>query len=303
MNAQTNADGGDTRTSPQNPGIPDATIVKNRVAWSWAWLIPAVALVVIVTVTVQSFSRRGAVIYISFADAQGLTAESAVRHRGLQVGTVESVTLGSSMTNVVARVRLEPEAAALAVEGSRFWIVRPEISLQRVSGLDTLLGPQYLAVAPGGGEQKRRVFDGLDRAPSFVPVDDGMLRVVVLGERRGSITPGTPVTYRDIRVGAVLAVALSGDSTRVEITLGIEDRYAALVRSNTRFWNASGISADFGLGGLTLRADSLESVITGGVGFATPNKPGDPVADGHSFELASEPNGDWLRWDPEIELE
>ena len=73
-------------------------IVKNPVAWSWAWLIPVAALVVIVTMTVQSFSRRGPVIYISFTDAQGLTVESAVRHRGLQVGTVESVTLGSSMT-------------------------------------------------------------------------------------------------------------------------------------------------------------------------------------------------------------
>lgn len=290
-------------TSQDDPSIPDATIVKSPVAWSWAWLIPAAALVVIVTMTVQSFSRRGPVIYISFADAQGLTTESAVRHRGLQVGTVESMTLGNSMTSVVARVRLEPEAAALAVEGSRFWIVRPEISLRRVSGLDTLLGPQYIAVSPGAGRRKQHVFDGLERGPSFVPDEDGMLRVIVLAERRGSITPGTPVTYRDIKVGAVRAVTLTADATRVEITLGIEDRYAPLVRENTRFWNASGFSADFGLGGLSLRADSLEAVITGAVGFATPNKPGEPVEDGHRFELAGEPNRDWLRWDPEIPLE
>jgi paraquat-inducible protein B len=290
-----------TNTPPEDT-IPDANIVKRPLAWSWAWVIPVVVLVMIVTITVQSYARRGPVIFISFADAQGLSAGSTLRHRGLQVGTVEEVTLGGSLTTVVAKVRLEPEAASLAVEGSSFWIVRPEISLQRVSGLDTLLGPQYIAVSPGEGE-RRRVFDGLARAPSIAAEEDGLLRVVVLGERRGSITAGTPVLFRDIQVGEVRGVALAGDATRVEVTLGIEDRYAPLVRDNTRFWNASGISADFGFGGLTLRADSLESVITGGVAFATPNKPGELVEDGHVFVLESEIKADWLRWDPAIELE
>ena len=51
------------------------------------------------------------------------------------------------------------------------------------------------------------------------------------------------------------------------------------------------------------QGDELESVITGGVAFATPDKPGEPVEDGRIFELESEPRAEWLRWDPAIELE
>jgi hypothetical protein len=46
--------------------------------------------------------------------------------------------------------------------------------------------------------------------------------------------------------------------------------------------------------------DSLRSLFTGGVAFATPEKGGKPVESGARFSLYSEPKDDWLEWRPAL---
>jgi len=98
----------------------------------------------------------------------------------------------------------------------------------------------------------------------------------------------------------VVGVELAADAKAVEISVRIEPVYAHLVRDNTRFWNVSGIGLDLGIGGLKLRAGSLESVLAGGIAFATPLKPGVQVDAGARFELADVPEDAWLKWAPEM---
>ena len=280
---------------------PPRATVSPKPIWSWAWLAPIAAIIVVAVLAVQASRERGPAIEIAFRDAVGLDAGDPMRHRGIVVGTVERVRLDESLANVLVRVRLRPEARGLAVQGSKFWIVRPELSLQQVSGLDTLLGANYMAVSPGAGEPMRR-FAGLDTAPAGP--GEGSLVIRLLADRRGSLTVGSPVFYRDIRVGAVRSINLATDARHVELDAAIEKRYAPLVRDNSEFWNASGISAEFGLlGGLTLRTDSLETVISGGISFATPTAPGNTVVDGHEFNLTPDPDKSWLRWEPVINLD
>ncbi len=86
----------------------------------------------------------------------------------------------------------------------------------------------------------------------------------------------------------------------------IEPRYAPLVRSGSRFWNASGIGVDAGLfKGLKVRTESLEALIEGGIAFATPNNPemGGPAQPGQTFALFDEPQEPWMQWAPKIVLE
>jgi len=291
--------------SPQSEKIPLARIVP-RGAWgSWAWGAPLIAIAVVAWLAYQTVSQRGLPVQITFFDGRGISANDPVSSRGVQVGKVERVRLDADRNGVVIQVRLFPEAASLAAEGTRFWIVRPEVSLKGVTGLDALLGPRYVEVAPAKPAAPRRTtFEGLESPPPLGERIPGTLEITLLAVRRGSVTVGSPVTYRDIRVGRVLDVRLGPDSTRVEVLAGIEPRYAPLVRENSRFWNASGVGVDFGLfGGLTLRADSLESILTGGIAFATPDKKsGEVVESGHRFDLATEVDAEWLTWEPVIPL-
>src|SRR3546814_7242588 len=55
---------------------------------------------------------------------------------------------------------------------------------------------------------------------------------------------------------------------------------------DTRFWNASGIDLSMNAGGLTLRTQSLISVATGGIAFASMSEDGSHAEDaGQVFEL------------------
>jgi paraquat-inducible protein B len=206
------------------------------------------------------------------------------------------------MSGVLVEAELATHAQALAVEGTQFWVVKAEVSLQRVSGLETLLGPRYIAVRPGPVDSARRDrFEGLPDPPSTEPPTDGSVRVMLRATRLGSLAPGGPVVFREVRVGTIRAVELASDATGVLIAADIEPRYAPLVRDNSRFWRTGGVGVDFGLfRGLSVRAESLDQFISSGIALATPNRPGDAPAPGAVFDLADQPQDEWLEWRPSI---
>jgi paraquat-inducible protein B len=289
-------------TEPES--VPVATLRPAR-RFSTTWLIPLAALVFIAVLLVTHLARaRGPVITIRFDDAAGLAPGAEIVHRGLAVGVVRELRPTDTLDAVLATAELTPEAAQLAVDGTDFWIVRPEVSLDRIAGLETLIGPRYIAVRPGpSAGPPRRAFEGLDTPPRLTPAADGSVRITLRSPRLGSVAPGSPVFYREIPVGAVRAADLAPDATGVLIALDIHPAYAPLVRDNSRFWRAGGLGVDFGLfRGLSVQAESLDQLITSGIAFATPNRPGNPPSPAQTFDLADTPDGDWLEWTPSIPL-
>jgi paraquat-inducible protein B len=122
----------------------------------------------------------------------------------------------------------------------------------------------------------------------------------------GSLTTGAAVFYREMKVGAVETSRISNDATGILIRIHIDEPYADLVRTNTRFWNSGGFSFKIGLLGAELKNTSLESLVAGGIAFATPEggKEGlaAPAAEGTVFSIAAEPEKEWLKWSPKIPL-
>ncbi|MEL6330034.1 MAG: MlaD family protein [Planctomycetota bacterium] len=287
--------------------LPEAIAAPRRAprTWSVLFVLPLLAVALLTYVYATAQRDRGPLITIRFDNAHGLEPGDAVQHRGLNAGQVESIELAPSLEGVIVRARLRRSAIGLAAEGSRFWIVRPTVSLERVQGLETLVGPRYIAVDPAPQNAPRRlVFDGLEDEPDAPLAEaDGSLPIVVRARSTASLTVGSPVLYRGVPVGAVRRIELAPDATAVNLGLVIQPRYRPLVRTDSRFWDAGGVSADFGIfGGLSLRAGSLETVLSGGIAFATPNRFDEPAEPGHVFELEPEADSDWLDWDPAIEL-
>lgn len=284
--------------------IPTARVVRRR-RFNPAWLAPIAVLLVVAIVAWQGYAQRGPRITIRFDDASGLRIGDALVYRGVEVGEVERIDLHPTDPGVVVIAELHANAARLATEGAQFWIVRPEVSLERIAGLDTLVGPHYIQVRPGPADAPpARTFTALQSVPANQPeIPELARRVTLRASRLGPVSVGTPITYRDIPVGLVYDAQLSPDADAVLISAAIEPEYAPLIRERTRFWNASGISADFGLfAGLSVRADSLQSVLTGAIAFATPDRAGAEIPDGQLFDLEAEPPDSWARWDPRIPL-
>jgi paraquat-inducible protein B len=180
------------------------------------------------------------------------------------------VELKPGLEGVSIRLRLTKTASSLASAGAQFWIVHPEIGFSGVKGLDTLVTGVRLNVLPGEGPPAK-LFTGLDKAPAPDITDQGR-SFVLRSDRLGSLTTGAPVFYREFKVGEVEASRLSDDSTTVLIRIHLDAPYVDLVRTSSRVLEHGGFSFKVSLfGGAELKDTSLESLVTGGVAFATPD--------------------------------
>jgi paraquat-inducible protein B len=278
---------------------PAAIVTRDRGSL-WLWLLPLLAAIATGAFAYDAWRQRGPLITIEFAHGAGVGPGDPVMLRGVRVGEVRAVRMSRDLDHVDVEARLRKDAAALASEGTRFWMVRPEISAGRVAGLDTIFGPRYIQCEPGAGNPLAR-FSGLDRPPATIP--NGGLEIVVEATQSGSLGIDSPVVYRGVRVGTVRDIALALDARKVELSVVIDAPYRDLVRANSRFWNAGGIGLDWGLiRGFKVQAGSLETLVAGGIAFATPTKPGEAVAPGQRFTLAEAPKDDWLQWTPDISI-
>ncbi len=292
------------------PDLP-AAVLRGQRRPRPIWIVPLVVLGLSVWLGVRSCSERGVIVRVLLEEGgQGLKPGDDVRYRGTAVGQVLSIDVDESNGGALVTASLQAGADLLARSGSRFWVVRPEFGLARIGGLETLVGPRYLAVLPGrspGDEADRnrprqRYFVGLAEAPAVETRQPGDLEIVLSATQQRGLRRGAPVTYRQVRVGTVLSVGLTSDGGAVEARVHVEQPYAQLIRGGTRFWDVGGVEANLGLGGLKLRADALETVLAGGVALATPPFAGEVVRTGHRFVLEPAPPEGWLSWQPLIAI-
>lgn len=260
------------------------------------WWATAACLVIASWLTWRAIPAQGPTIVIQFPDGHGLKSGDSVRHRGIDAGTVSDVVLSGDLSQISASVTLTPEAAKLAREGTRFWIVRPQLSLTGISGLETAVGAKYIAVSPGDPNGAvRKSFDGLATVPPDENSDNG-IDIVLRSDARHGVTVGSPIAWRGVDVGQTLSIHLSPDARFVDIHARIQPEYSRLLQKTSQFWVTSGLAVDVGLSGLHLNADSLSSIVRGGVSFATPTVSDEKssVQSGQMFVLHEKPDPAWL---------
>lgn len=280
---------------------PQAQLRGARRRFSVVWVVPLVAALVSGHLLFEQLHDLGPMITLRFQDGSGLKAgQTDIQYRGVPVGQVKSVELSDDGRQVEVRARLRRSASALAREGSVFWVVRLQGGIENMATLGTVISGPYIEARPGSGAP-RKEFVGQDRPPAAT--GDASLGIVLRARQLGSLRPNSPVYYRGIEVGAVREARLGADADEVEILVAIEPRYAKLVRRGSRFWNVSGLKVDFGLfKGLRVDMQSLRSLASGGVAFATPGGAGS-VRNGAVFRLHERANPAWLAWTPRITLD
>ncbi|WP_443690518.1 MlaD family protein [Pseudomonas sp.] len=253
--------------------MSDLPTAKTRPAsnWSAIWILPLIALIIGGWLGWRAYSQSGIEIEVRFESGEGIQAnKTEVVYKGMSIGKVKALTLDDegNTKGVIATIEVNKEVEPSLRANSRFWLVKPSITLAGITGLETLVSGNYIAASPGDGEPTRK-FKALAEAP---PLSDRLpgLHLTLKADRLGSLNRGSPVFYKQIQVGQVKSYVLSEDQGTVEIKVYIQPTYANLVRKHTRFWNASGISIDANLSGVKVRSESLASIVAGGIAFATP---------------------------------
>lgn len=233
-------------------------------------------------------------LVLTAASNPGLASGTPVRHRGVTIGEIHDIALAPGLGRVEFKVMLrEPYAARFLRRGAGYQLVQAKLGLTGTAHLDTLIKGAYIEATPGSGKESRR-FELLSRAP------DGLKLLLTSAELRG-VSVGAPILFRKVVVGQVESIRLARDGSQVETRISIDPDYGHLVREGSRFWNVSGLKADIGLTGGTLEVETVQSLIAGGIAFATPvTAMGNRVRNGQRFALYPEPEKEWLGWRPSL---
>ena len=255
--------------------LPEVVVRSRRRIPSVVWLVPLVALLAGAWLVYQDWSRRGPVITVHFASAEGIEpGKTEVRYKAVTVGKVIEVLLDSELTPLV-RLELTRAMGQRLDCSARFWVVRPRVRGAEISGLGTLftgtnigMEPRH-AAAGGRPEASARCYQALDEPPSIKPSVPGHVYVLT-AETMGSLSMGSPVYYKQLRVGEIVGFRLARGSGEIELDAFIQAPYHLQLRRSSRFWNASGAEVQVSAAGARLRVESLASLLVGGVAFETP---------------------------------
>ncbi|MCP3849432.1 MAG: MCE family protein [Gammaproteobacteria bacterium] len=247
-------------------------------------------------------------VKVQFKDAKGLAVGSKVSYKNISVGKVHSIQLSRDKANSVW-VSLELDSLLQPKLGSqsRFWVKTAKLGLTKTENLDTLVQGSYITVQPIKAQLKEKnpsFFIGLEEKPLTVQSSSGF-SISLTASRLSSVKIGDPVYYRQVKVGTVIGYELADTADQILIHLSIRNRFKPLIRENSQFWHASGIAVDINLFGTsTIRTESLEAIIAGGISFATPDNAqmGKMLPPGSFFVLHNEPKKEWTQWNPIIRL-
>ncbi len=271
---------------------------KNRTSLTWLiWLFPTLALISTGFLYYNYWSHRGPLVQIEFNDATGIEPEkTTVKFRGVVVGKVEKVDLLESEKAVVVFVRLSREAKDLAVGGTVFSIIQPQVDFQGVRGLETLFRGSYIRAIQGRGEPTTKFIGRLEAEAS--DTSSHTVTYYLRSPSVDSINTGDPVYYRGFKIGSVTDVSLAPSGQYIETRIQIEKKYVKTIRTNTLFWQRSAVDAKIGLFDSKIKIGSLESMMNGGISIATPTEAG-RIADAESrFQLQAHSPKNFEKWNP-----
>jgi len=257
--------------SPGRDSFPQATVQPRRqTRISMVWIIPIFAAVVAIGIAIQRIMSEGPTITIIFKAAEGVEAgKTFVKYKDVNIGQVTAVQLSPDYSKVEVTAKIAKSAAGLMVEDAKFWVVQPRVTLSGVSGLSTLLSGNFIGFEAGTSKKQQRTFTGLEFQPIVTSGQPGR-QFLLKADNLGSLGIGSPIYYRRVAAGQVIAYNLASDGKAVELKIFVNSPFDTYVTSDTRFWNASGIDVSLGAAGLDVRTQSLVALLAGGLTFDAP---------------------------------
>ena len=256
----------------------DSPSVKTRNWPSTIWLVPLVTALVGGWLIVRTLTDQAPVATIQFQTAEGIVAgKTKIKYKNVDIGIVDEVAFAEGFSNIILTVTFNQGLEGFLRRNSRFWVVRPELSVRGVSALGTLISGSYIEIDPGPGVPQTH-FVGLEETP-LITTDDAGTQITLITKDLGSIGRGSHIYYQGLLAGEALGYELGGDAQSVFIHAFIRDPYDQLVKGNSRFWNVSGIDVSMGADGVDVKTASVTSLLFGGIAFDTPDSLETTVAD------------------------
>ncbi|OLQ74271.1 paraquat-inducible protein B [Photobacterium proteolyticum] len=243
------------------------------------WLVPVIALGIGIWMIAQYMMSKGPEVTLLLSTAEGIeVGKTEVKALNVRVGVITDVSLNDDYSAIIATAQIDKDAARMLKEDTLFWVVKPRIGKEGVSGLETLLSGAYVQLQPGVAKKEKLEFTVLE-VPPVAPPDAKGIRLVLYHNEAGKLGVGDPVLYEGFTVGRVEKITFDPEAKKANYQLFIFEPYNSLIRKRTRFWLTSGVDLQMSAEGFNFKIGSIESLITGGVSFRVPrgNEPGELI--------------------------
>lgn len=256
----------DNAASEHNKNIHAEVVPRQGI--SIIWFVPFIALIFGLWLTVKVVSEQGTFITIEFDNGSGIIPnKTEIRYKGLVTGLVKKVVPSEDLQRVIAEVEISKNFTDYLTENTRFWLVSADISLQGVSGLDTLISGSYITIMPDTNQKadSQDHFIALTEAPTLDMSTPG-LHLTLHTDVLGSISENSPISFKQIPIGHVTGYHYKESSKKIGINIYIKPEFAHLVKENSLFYNTSGVQVTASLsGGVKINTESLASIMAGGI--------------------------------------
>ncbi|MEN8190149.1 MAG: MlaD family protein [Thermodesulfobacteriota bacterium] len=258
--------------------------VKKKRSISPVWILPLVALLIGIWLGYKSFQEQGIEITVRIKEATGLTpGKTQIFYKGLPVGMLKELSVTPDLLNIDARIEVVREAKAKLTDTAKIWIVKPEVSTSKITGLETIVTGNYFQIMVGKEGRSSRFFVAEDSPPPL-HMDSPGLHLTLISSGDSSLNPESPVLYKKFQVGEVLSVTMD-EAGQISNRILIYPQYQDLVGDNTVFWDISSIELKTNLPNFSVKLGTLRTILAGGVSMKTPDSAKKTVLSRTSFTL------------------
>jgi len=244
---------------------------KSQNSVSIIWIVPLLALCIGGWMIFQQWQDKGVIVEVSFESAEGLeVGKTKIKSRNVDIGTLIDVRFNDDRKRIIASIEIEKSMADFLRTDSQFWIVKPRIGTNGISGIGTIFSGAYIEVYPGTFKSTSDTFVGLE-SPPITELGASGLHLTLYSQSGSSLSVGDPIIFRGFTVGKILTYAFDARERQAKYDIFIAAPYDSLVTTNTHFWNAGGVSLESSAKGFKLNIATIEAFISGGVEFDVPD--------------------------------
>ncbi|MDH3347497.1 MAG: MlaD family protein, partial [Desulfobulbaceae bacterium] len=241
-------------------------------------------------------------ITLSSEEVDAITEKMKIKYHGITIGKIIKADFAPGFHHTIGQAVVREDSRHLFRENTLIHLVKPRLGITAIENPETLVSGPYLEIIPGKGKIKTNFTISLSSTPHL---SDQGLHITLVAPRLGHLRPSSPVYYRQVQIGEVTGYSLAPQGQSVLIELYIPKKFAEIIHSGSKFWLTSGIQITGGLfSEFQVSAESMESLLKGGVGVATPDDKhmGRSAINKDTFPLNPQVDPKWLNWSPSLPL-
>lgn len=254
-----------------NPAKHHAHVRPSKTLVSTVWLIPLAAAFVGIYLLIQSFNERGPEVTLLMDNADGIEINNTtIRVLNVEVGRVSAVRLNPERNGVEITAKLNRDSMDLMRKDTKFWVVKPRIDQNGVTGLSTLLSGSYISFAPGVSEEEARIFK-VEELPPISALGTTGMRLNLKGKNSKMVSVGSPVLFESHIVGTVESAKFNPSDQTVHYSIFIQSPNESLVNGASQFWLDNGINVRLSSNGINVQTPPISALLSGAISFDSPS--------------------------------